>query len=248
MAGQSKISSQGIEVLVKKAAVDPEFKTLLLERRAAAAESIGLELDLAEIALLGSIPVDQLEAIIARTEVPEESRRAFLGMAAAAMLAALGIGATGCGSFFKTKGNAPDRQQMPCEGIRPDPDYPYGVTRGMDIIRTVYDIHFDTDEADLRPDQLEYLEKDLAFFKDHLKNNPDVTILVEGHCDEHGTEEYNYALGERRAQAVKDYFVRGGIDEGRMVINSKGKSAPLDPRHIEAAWAKNRRVRFLKMY
>ena len=81
---------QGIEVLVLKAAVDPDFKQLLLQRRTAAAAAIGLELSVAEATMLAAVPVAQLEAVIARASVPQEHRRAFLGQAAAAMLAALG--------------------------------------------------------------------------------------------------------------------------------------------------------------
>jgi len=81
---------RGLEVLLKKAAVDDDFRRLLIERRDAAADAIGLSLTPAELAMLRAMPQAQLEAIIARTEVPEASRRAFLGQAAAAMLAALG--------------------------------------------------------------------------------------------------------------------------------------------------------------
>ena len=89
---------RGIEVLVKKASVDPAFRQILLERRAQAAEQIGLELDPAEVMMLRAVPAAQLETIIARTRVPTEHRRAFLGKAAAAMLAAIGvIGVQGCG-------------------------------------------------------------------------------------------------------------------------------------------------------
>ena len=86
----------GVEVLVKKAAVDPEFRTLLVERRAEAASHIELELQPAEAAMLAAVPQAQLEAIIDRTTVPQEHRRAFLGKAAAAMLAAVGLSAAGC--------------------------------------------------------------------------------------------------------------------------------------------------------
>jgi acyl carrier protein len=82
---------QGIEVLVKKASVDAEFKTALLARRAGAAEEINLELTPSETALLRTVPAAQLEAIISQTFVPVEHRRAFLGRAAGAMLAALGV-------------------------------------------------------------------------------------------------------------------------------------------------------------
>jgi acyl carrier protein len=81
---------RGVEVLVKKAAVDPEFRTLLLTARAEAAREIGLVLDPAEQAMLRAVGQSQLEAIIARTTVPQEHRRTFLGKAAAAMLAAIG--------------------------------------------------------------------------------------------------------------------------------------------------------------
>ena len=81
----------GIEILVKKAAVDPAFKATLLQRRAAAAQEIGLELTAAEAAMLATVPVAQLDAIIGSTHVPVEHRRVFLGHAAAAMLAAVGV-------------------------------------------------------------------------------------------------------------------------------------------------------------
>ena len=81
---------QGIEVLVKKASIDPDFAELLLTDRQAAAREIELGLDPSEAMMLEAVPAEQLEAIIAQTIVPHEHRRAFLGKAAAAMLAALG--------------------------------------------------------------------------------------------------------------------------------------------------------------
>jgi hypothetical protein len=87
---------RGIEVLIKKAAVDPEFRTVLLEKRAAAADEIGLVLDPAEAFMLRAAPREQLEAIIARTKVHPNVRSAFLGRAAAVMLVALGAGTLGC--------------------------------------------------------------------------------------------------------------------------------------------------------
>jgi hypothetical protein len=107
---------RGIEVLVKKAAVDPEFKAVLLGQRAEAAGAIGLALDPAEAMMLRAVPAAQLEAIIARTEVAQEHRRAFLGSAAAVMLAALGLATPGCG------GIRPDQPSPPPAptGTRPD--------------------------------------------------------------------------------------------------------------------------------
>ena len=100
---------RGIEVLVKKAAVDAEFKALLLEKRAGAAGEIGLALDPAEAAMLSAIPAAQLETIIASTKVDEKVHSAFLGRVAAVMIAALGVGVAGCGAY-----------SQPTDGIRPD--------------------------------------------------------------------------------------------------------------------------------
>jgi len=110
---------RGIEVLVKKASVDAEFRALLLERRAAAASEIGLELEPAEAMMLDGVPPAQLEAIIASTKVDEANRRAFLGRAAALMLAALGVGAAGCQKPPPPKGIAPDKPPV-TDGSRPD--------------------------------------------------------------------------------------------------------------------------------
>jgi len=99
---------RGIEVLVKKASVDAEFKRLLLEKRAAAAAAIDLELDPAEAMMLESVPAAQLEAIIAHTTVSPVTRSAFLGRAAAVMLAALGA-ATGCDDYAPVTGVRIDR-------------------------------------------------------------------------------------------------------------------------------------------
>lgn len=99
---------RGIEVLVKKASVDPQFKGLLLDQRAEAAAEIGLTLDPAEAMMLTAVPAAQLESIIARTAVPESQRRAFLGTIAAAMLVAMGITTPGCGRVAPA-GAAPDK-------------------------------------------------------------------------------------------------------------------------------------------
>ena len=78
-----------------------------------------------------------------------------------------------------------------------------------------------------------------------LKENPDIKLTIEGHCDERGTIEYNLALGERRANAVKNYLINYGINPKRLSTISYGKERPLDPRSNEEAWAKNRRAAFV---
>jgi peptidoglycan-associated lipoprotein len=74
-----------------------------------------------------------------------------------------------------------------------------------------------------------------------LKKNQQYNLLIEGHCDERGTEQYNLALGDRRANQAKEYLVTLGVDAGRIRTVSYGEERPFDPGHDEAAWAKNRR-------
>jgi hypothetical protein len=107
---------RGIEVLVKKASVDPAFRQLLLEKRAKAADEIGLKLSPAEVSMLTAIPAAQLEAVIASTKVEDHHRAIFMGKVAAVMLAALAVGAA---VLCPTLGIQPDHVT---KGIRPDPD------------------------------------------------------------------------------------------------------------------------------
>jgi len=107
--------------------------------------------------------------------------------------------------------------------------------RNLRMIRFDYDKYFIRDEA--KP----VLEANAAW----LKKYRTVKILVEGHCDERGTEEYNLALGEKRAKSAMDYLVSLGIPADRLKIISYGKSQPLDMGKDEAAWANNRRAQFL---
>lgn len=82
---------------------------------------------------------------------------------------------------------------------------------------------------------------------DWLKANPSARVQIEGHCDERGTTEYNMALGDRRANAVKSYLAKLGIDKGRMETISYGEERPSDPGHDEAAWGRNRRAVFVTL-
>jgi peptidoglycan-associated lipoprotein len=102
-------------------------------------------------------------------------------------------------------------------------------------------IFFDYDKYNIREDAIPVLEANARW----LKNHPTVKILIEGHCDERGTEEYNLALGERRAKSTMDYLVSFGIPIEKIRIISYGKSQPQDPGHDESAWARNRRAQFL---
>ncbi len=99
---------------------------------------------------------------------------------------------------------------------------------------------FDYDRADVRPDQAAKLAAKLAI----LRANPRLEVRIEGHCDERGPDEYNLALGNRRAAAVKRWFVEHGIPESRLTIVSYGEERPADPASTEDAFARNRRAEF----
>jgi len=103
------------------------------------------------------------------------------------------------------------------------------------------DIFFDLDRADLRPDARETLRANA----DWLKINPAARIEIDGHCDERGTNEYNLALGARRAQAAKDYLVTLGIPSERLSTVSYGEEVPVCKEQNENCWRQNRRARFI---
>lgn len=101
-------------------------------------------------------------------------------------------------------------------------------------------IHFDYDKYAVRDDARPVMESNAAWMKKWRTTR----VLIEGHCDERGTEEYNLALGEKRAQSARDYLTSLGVPADRLRIISFGKSQPLDPGGNEAAWQMNRRANF----
>ena len=124
---------------------------------------------------------------------------------------------------------------------------------GMIISTDIEELQRVIDEGKVRPIFFEYDKAELsAEAKRTLEENarwirrfPKVTVTIEGHSDERGTEEYNLALGDRRAQAAKDYLVQLGVQSRQLGAVSYGEERPFDPGHDEAAWAKNRRAHFL---
>ena len=102
----------------------------------------------------------------------------------------------------------------------------------------IRDAFFAFDESTLSQDAQDALSASATWLKAH----PQYNLVVEGHCDERGTEQYNLALGDRRANTAKDYMVTLGIDTGRVKTVSYGEERPFDSGHEEAAWAKNRRA------
>ena len=105
------------------------------------------------------------------------------------------------------------------------------------LLQTLY---FDTDRSDLRPEAVQLLDRKVALFR----ANPRLEVQVEGHCDDRGPDEYNLALGNRRAAAVKRYLVEHGVAESRLTIVSYGEERPAVPGSNEDAWSRNRRAEF----
>jgi len=101
-------------------------------------------------------------------------------------------------------------------------------------------IHFDLDKSNVRSDDMGALDQKVAI----LQANPALRIRVGGHCDERGSDEYNLALGNRRAQAAKQYLVSHGIDASRIETQSWGEERPAVDGHDESAWSQNRRDEF----
>jgi peptidoglycan-associated lipoprotein len=122
----------------------------------------------------------------------------------------------------------PERETPPVVPVRPE-----------DV--KLDNIYFEFDKYDLTPQARTALNKNARTMMEY----PDFNILIEGNCDERGTEEYNLALGEKRALAARDYLEGFGIARDRMSVISYGEEKPVDPRHNEEAWAKNRRDVFV---
>ncbi len=124
----------------------------------------------------------------------------------------------------------------------PPPPPPAGPTDDELFLREVRDAYFDYDKADIRPDARAALSKTADF----LKSNPRFKVIVEGHCDERGSTEYNLGLGDRRASAVKQYIVSLGVSADRVSTVSFGKEKPFCMESAEACWQQNRRGHFVR--
>jgi len=123
----------------------------------------------------------------------------------------------------------------------PPPPAPRMTARDFNAQKVLQTIHFDFDKYDLRADALAALEANARWLKDHAEFN----VVIEGHCDERGTNEYNMALGDRRANAARNYLIDSGIDAARLRTISYGEERPVAEGHDEAAWARNRRAEFV---
>ncbi len=107
--------------------------------------------------------------------------------------------------------------------------------------QNIKDVYFDYDKSDIRADQQASVQADIAFLQQHAN----ITFTIEGHCDERGSTEYNLALGDNRASAVKNALVAGGISADRVKTVSYGKEKPFCTEHNEQCWQQNRRGHFV---
>jgi peptidoglycan-associated lipoprotein len=124
----------------------------------------------------------------------------------------------------------------------PPVEQPKGPSDDELFLREVRDAYFDYDKADIRPDARAALSKTADF----LKNYPRFKVTIEGHCDERGSTEYNLGLGDRRANAVKQYIVSLGVSADRVSTVSFGKEKPFCMESNDACWQQNRRGHFVK--
>jgi peptidoglycan-associated lipoprotein len=116
---------------------------------------------------------------------------------------------------------------------------------GRDLDRTRFanqTVYFEFDRSNVPPDEASKIEQVAGEFK---AMTPDYDLLIEGHCDERGTEEYNRALGERRALALREMLIQSGVDSRRVFTKTFGEDRPALLGHDEAAWSKNRRGEFI---
>lgn len=134
-----------------------------------------------------------------------------------------------------TKTAAPTTQVAPPANEFKTPEGPASTATTK---ATLEDAFFDFDSSSLRPDARQNLDESATWIEKH----PSSDLLVEGHCDERGTEQYNLALGERRASEAKTYLATLGVDPGHIKTISYGKDRPFATGHDEQAWAKNRRA------
>ena len=123
----------------------------------------------------------------------------------------------------------------------PPPPPPPSVSEEDLFNQNIKDVYFDYDKSDLRGDQQSSVQADSQFLGQHTNIN----VTIEGHCDERGSTEYNLALGDRRASAVKDALVASGVNASRIKTISYGKEKPFCSESNEACWQQNRRGHFV---
>ena len=131
---------------------------------------------------------------------------------------------------------------LPRDGIYADGLGPrFDLGDGEEVAGMFSSVYFSYDSAQISPEERSKLET----VAQHLRANPSSRLVIEGHCDERGSREYNLSLGERRALAARAYLIGLGIDGGRLQTKSYGSERPVAFGHDESAWRMNRRAEFL---
>jgi len=155
---------------------------------------------------------------------------------------AFGPGGT-AGDSVRLTVNEPVPVATPVRTVTPNVSATLPLTMDQQIQRAMQPITFDYDQAEIRPDQMRILQNTATF----LKQNSSLRFTVEGHCDERGSEEYNLALGDRRANAVKQYLIGQGISESRLNSVSYGEERPVCSEQTEECHQRNRRAAFTRI-
>jgi peptidoglycan-associated lipoprotein len=162
-----------------------------------------------------------------------------MGLIVPLLIVCLGLVISGCGKKDETPVTGKEETKVAKEESAQEE--PGVVPEKAEIEKMLKDVNFDYDKHDIRPKDAEILKGNA----DLLMKYSVVKVQVEGHCDERGTNEYNLALGERRANSVKNYIVSLGVEANRISTISYGEERPLSGEHNEEAWAENRRGHFL---
>jgi peptidoglycan-associated lipoprotein len=175
-------------------------------------------------------------------------KKRCIGLLLVTVLVAFSL--TGCGCFIQAqKGETPPPKPPEAQKIVPPeekkevpvPPAPVPAPAPQAAVPGLASIYFDFDRYSIRPGDAEILKKNL----DWLKANANTKVRIEGNCDERGTVEYNLALGQKRADAAKNYLVGLGTDGKRLDTISYGKERPVCTEHNEGCWAQNRRDAFV---
>lgn len=169
--------------------------------------------------------------------VPALRRLAIWPLGVALLAAALCVAGSGCSRKI-VKPDAPDQVSYPAGVFTAPPSGTVSEQEIQGIQARLHAVYFDYDSFTLTPDAQTALQTNA----ETLKASPHIRVVVEGHCDERGTDEYNLALGERRARSTVGFLAGLGISPDRLTTVSYGSELPLDPGHNESAYAKNRRA------
>jgi peptidoglycan-associated lipoprotein len=159
----------------------------------------------------------------------------------------MAVALAGCDSGPSApKSEAPAPQGQPAATASPSSSAssssssPSALPRDFGAAGDLKDVHFDLDQAQIGPSAAKVLENNARWLKSHR----DMVVLIGGHADERGSDDYNTRLGERRAEAVKKQLVAKGIEANRIMTTSYGERKPLCADHKESCWGKNRRAEF----